>query len=354
MCGIAGEIARGRPADLTAVAAMTESMVPARSRQQRNLGSRAAWRWATVGWRSSTFPATVISRCTTPNSGSPSPSTDASTTTPSSVDSCSARVTASSRTATPRSSLKGYREWGERVVDHLKGMFAFAIAENDSGRVILARDRLGVKPLYWCDVDGADGRVQCGSPRHCPPRGRRAGSTPNRPGGPAPLSVVPLRRARRPAPSCAACASSRRARSCASNPTAGGRRTTYWEPVFERLARARRLVGARVGGGHPRIAAHRGRAPPRRRRARRRACSRAAWTPASSSDCSPRPGQHGLATFSHRLRGRRRRRGRRVQVLRRHRPPLRHRPPPDPHRHRAHAAVAHGRDRRDERADDEP
>ena len=25
--------------------------------------------------------------------------------------------------------LKGYREWGERVVDHLKGMFAFAVAE---------------------------------------------------------------------------------------------------------------------------------------------------------------------------------------------------------------------------------
>lgn len=48
--------------------------------------------------------------------------------------------------------LKGYREWGERVVDHLKGMFAFAVAETDSGRVVLARDRLGVKPLYWSEV----------------------------------------------------------------------------------------------------------------------------------------------------------------------------------------------------------
>ena len=59
--------------------------------------------------------------------------------------------------------LKGYREWGERVVDHLKGMFAFAVTEMDSGRVVLARDRLGVKPLYWCDVEDADGGVEgCG------------------------------------------------------------------------------------------------------------------------------------------------------------------------------------------------
>ncbi len=44
--------------------------------------------------------------------------------------------------------LKGYHRWGDRVVDHLQGMFAFAVAERDSGRVLLARDRLGIKPLY--------------------------------------------------------------------------------------------------------------------------------------------------------------------------------------------------------------
>ncbi len=44
--------------------------------------------------------------------------------------------------------LKGYHHWGDRFVDRLKGMFAFAIVERDSGRVLLGRDRLGIKPLY--------------------------------------------------------------------------------------------------------------------------------------------------------------------------------------------------------------
>ncbi|CAN5491931.1 N-acetylglutaminylglutamine amidotransferase [soil metagenome] len=44
--------------------------------------------------------------------------------------------------------LKGYHHWGDRFVDHLKGMFAFAIVERDSGRVLLGRDRLGIKPMY--------------------------------------------------------------------------------------------------------------------------------------------------------------------------------------------------------------
>ena len=44
--------------------------------------------------------------------------------------------------------LKAYAEWGEDFVAHLTGMFAVAIAERDTGRVVLARDRLGIKPLY--------------------------------------------------------------------------------------------------------------------------------------------------------------------------------------------------------------
>jgi asparagine synthase (glutamine-hydrolysing) len=44
--------------------------------------------------------------------------------------------------------LKAYTQWGLDFVDHLIGMFAIAITEHDSGRVVLARDRLGIKPLY--------------------------------------------------------------------------------------------------------------------------------------------------------------------------------------------------------------
>ena len=44
--------------------------------------------------------------------------------------------------------LKAYHRWGDRFVDRLMGMFAFAIVERDSGRVLLGRDRLGIKPLY--------------------------------------------------------------------------------------------------------------------------------------------------------------------------------------------------------------
>ncbi|MDO8213341.1 N-acetylglutaminylglutamine amidotransferase [Conexibacter sp. CPCC 206217] len=50
---------------------------------------------------------------------------------------------------------KAYRCWGVRCVERFAGMFAFAIAERDSGRVVLARDRLGIKPLYLSEQEGA-------------------------------------------------------------------------------------------------------------------------------------------------------------------------------------------------------
>jgi asparagine synthase (glutamine-hydrolysing) len=60
--------------------------------------------------------------------------------------------------------LKGWAEWGEAMLDRLKGMFAFCLVEERTGRVVLARDRLGIKPLYLADLPGGGLRAASSLP----------------------------------------------------------------------------------------------------------------------------------------------------------------------------------------------
>ena len=51
--------------------------------------------------------------------------------------------------------LQGYALWGRDVLKRVEGMYAFALQDIQQGEVLLARDPLGMKPLYW--TESADG-----------------------------------------------------------------------------------------------------------------------------------------------------------------------------------------------------
>lgn len=48
--------------------------------------------------------------------------------------------------------LRGYLEWGEAFAERLNGMFALAIWDSRSSKLVMVRDRMGVKPLFYCET----------------------------------------------------------------------------------------------------------------------------------------------------------------------------------------------------------
>ncbi len=50
--------------------------------------------------------------------------------------------------------LYAYRKWGTDCVNHLRGMFSFALWDEGKQSLFCARDRFGIKPFYYTTVDG--------------------------------------------------------------------------------------------------------------------------------------------------------------------------------------------------------
>ncbi|HEY8588530.1 MAG TPA: N-acetylglutaminylglutamine amidotransferase [Naasia sp.] len=154
MCGLAGELRfDGRPADLGAVAAMTACQV------HRGPDGSGTWADGAVALGHRRLSIIDLS----PAGAQPMRDERLGLTVV--FNGCiynhrelRAELEAAGHTFSSSSDTevigKAYAEWGTDLVDHFLGMFAFAIVEEATGRTILGRDRLGIKPLYLAETPG--------------------------------------------------------------------------------------------------------------------------------------------------------------------------------------------------------
>jgi len=154
MCGISGEIRTdGRPADVAAVEAMTDAMAPR--------GPDGSGVWASGSRALGHRRLAIIDL----SHAGDQPMVDPELGLTVVFNGCiynhrdlRAELEAKGyrffSTSDTEVIAKAYHCFGDGFVDRLIGMFAFAVVERDSGRTLLVRDRLGIKPLYLADVPG--------------------------------------------------------------------------------------------------------------------------------------------------------------------------------------------------------